>query len=208
LEKSQKEIDLKVLCDVAIEKGATRAKAIEARLIVVDERVQLKCRYPPCFSYGKNLMCPPYTPSAKEFRGYVAKYKHAIIVQRDVPIGEEIRKHIEGEGAELVELVKDKEFFERAEKESAGEWKKLHAIVSAVERESFNKGYYLSLGLVAGSCRLCDTCDPKSPCKKPWEARPSVAAVGIDIHQTAKNAGLELKWGTKETMTLTGLILI
>jgi predicted metal-binding protein len=208
LERPQKEIDLKDLCDLAIKKGATRAKAIDAGLIVVDERVQLKCRYPPCFYYGKNLMCPPYTPSAKEFRGYVAKYKYAIIIQRDVPIGEEIRKHIEDNGAELVGLTKDKEFFERAEKESKREWKKFHAIVSAVERESFKDGYYFSLGLVAGSCRLCNTCDPKSPCKKPWEARPSMAAVGIDVHQTAKNAGLELKWGKKETMTLNGLILI
>lgn len=33
-------------------------------------------------------------------------------------------------------------------------------------------------------------------------------AMGIDVHQTAKNAGLELKWGTKELMTLNGLILI
>jgi predicted metal-binding protein len=102
LAESQKEIDLRELCDLAIKKGATRAKAIEAGLIVVDERVQLKCKYPPCFSYGKNLMCPPYTPSAKEFKGYVAKYKHAIIVQRDIPIWEKIKNRIEDEGTKLI----------------------------------------------------------------------------------------------------------
>jgi predicted metal-binding protein len=206
LQESQKEIDLKELCDFALENGATRAKVIDTGLIVIDERVQLKCRYPPCFNYGKNLMCPPYTPSAKEFREYVAKYKHVIIVQVETPIEEEIEKRIKSKGAKLEELLKDDELFERAR--SMEGWKKLDAVVSAVEREAFKKGYYLSLGLDAGNCRLCDTCDLKWPCKHPWEARPSMEAVGIDVHKTAKNAGLELKWNTKDLMTLTGLILI
>jgi predicted metal-binding protein len=33
-------------------------------------------------------------------------------------------------------------------------------------------------------------------------------AMSVDVSQTAKNAGLDLKWGTKEIMTLNGLILI
>jgi predicted metal-binding protein len=203
----QKETDLKELCDVAIKSGATRAVAFNVESIVVDERVQLKCRYPPCPYYGKNLMCPPYTPTAKEFREYMGKYKHAVLVQMDVPIMEEIKKRIKSEETKLAELVKD-ESLKQAEKEYTKEWTKLHAIVSAVEREAFNKGYRLSLGLVVGNCRLCDTCDPRMPCKKPYEARPSMEAMSIDVHQTAKNVGLELKWGTKETMTLNGLILI
>lgn len=194
MKKPSKENDLKELCDIAIKNGASRAKVINAGLIVVDERVQLKCRYPPCLHYGKNLMCPPYTPSAKEFSGYVAKYKHAIFAQNDVPIEEEIKRRIKGEEAKLTELAKNKEFRNLVKKE----WKKLHAIVSAVERESFNKGYYFSLGLVAGNCKLCDTCDPKLPCTKPWEARPSMEAVGIDVYKTAKKSGLEFKWSTKK----------
>jgi predicted metal-binding protein len=87
-------------------------------------------------------------------------------------------------------------------------WKELETVVSAVEREALNKGYYLSLGLTAGTCRLCNTCDLMWPCKHPWEARPSMEAVGIDVHKTAKNAGLSLKWNSKDFMTLTGLILI
>ncbi len=204
-----KEADLEELCNVAIKNGATRVRAIDARLIVIDERVQLKCRYPPCANYGKNLMCPPYTPSVKEFREIAAKYNSAIMVQIDIPIEEEIKKCIKGEGARLTELLKDEEFLKRLEtsvKETGG--KKLRAVVAAVEREAANKGYYLSLGLLVGNCNLCSTCDLKWPCKHPWEARPSMEAMGIDVNQTAKNAGLELKWGTKENMTLNGLILI
>ncbi len=205
---SPKETDLKELCEHAIKNGATKARVITPELIVIDERVQLKCRIPPCVNYGKNLMCPPYTPSAKEFREIVAKYKFAIMVQIDAPIGEETKKLIKSEGAKLTELWKDEEFSKRLEKDVREVGNKLRAIVSAVELEAFNKGCYLSLGLVIGNCNLCSTCDLKWPCKHPWEARPSMEAMGIDVSQTAKNAGLDLKWGTKEIITLNGLILI
>ena len=191
MKETPKEINLKELCDFAFEKGATMAKVIDAKLIVVDERVQMKCRYPPCLYYGANLMCPPYTPSAKEFREYVAKFKSAIIVQIETPIEDEIQKRIKTKGANLKELVKDKKLLEQTS--SMEGWKKLDKVVTAVEREALNKGYYLSLGLTAGTCRLCNTCDLKWPCKHPWEARPSMEAVGIDVHKTAKNAGLSLK---------------
>lgn len=206
MKETPKEINLKELCDFAFEKGATMAKVIDAKLIVVDERVQMKCRYPPCLYYGANLMCPPYTPSAKEFREYVAKFKSAIIVQIETPIEDEIQKRIKTKGANLKELVKDKKLLEQTS--SMEGWKKLDKVVTAVEREALNKGYYLSLGLTAGTCRLCNTCDLKWPCKHPWEARPSMEAVGIDVHKTAKNAGLSLKWNSKDFMTLTGLVLI
>jgi predicted metal-binding protein len=204
LKKSQLETDLEELCDYAVKNGATRAKVIDAALIAIDERVQLKCRYPPCLFYGKNLMCPPYTPSAREFREYTTKYKNAIIVQIEAPIDEEIKRRINSEGAKLKELLKNYELFEYGREG----WKKLVEVVSAVEEEAFKKGYYLSLGLSAGTCRLCATCDPKSSCKHPWEARPCMEAVGIDVHKTIKNAGFKLKWNTRELMTLSGLILI
>jgi predicted metal-binding protein len=199
-------MDLKELCSFAVKSGAIRAKVVDVGLITVDERVQLKCRYPPCLYYGANLMCPPYTPSAKEFREYVAKYRSAIIVQIETPIEEEIQKRIKRKGSKLEELVKDEELIEQTRLMEG--WKKLNAVVSAVEREALNKGYHLSLGLTAGTCRLCARCDLKWPCKHPWEARPSMEAVGINVHETAKNAGLELRWNVKDLMTLTGLILI
>jgi predicted metal-binding protein len=33
-------------------------------------------------------------------------------------------------------------------------------------------------------------------------------ALGIDVYQTAKNAGFKLEWGTNELITCLGLILI
>ena len=203
--------DLKDLCDLAVESGASRATAIEADKIVVDERVQLKCRYPPCEFYGRSRMCPPFTPTAKEFREYLSRYGYGILVQIEALITNEVRDHIERPDAKLSELMMDKGV-RKAVKDRLTRffpiWKKLLDVISRVEGEAFKRGYYFSLGLSAGACPLCDVCDPEQPCKHPFAARPSMEAVGIDVYTTAKNVGLEFPWSTKEKVVCSGLVLV
>jgi len=88
------------------------------------------------------------------------------------------------------------------------DWKRFHSLISNIERESFKRGYYLSLGLVMGSCRLCEECDTKKACEHPYEARPSMEAMGIDVFKTAKNSGLGFEWNTKKSIMYNGLVLI
>ncbi|MFB0562535.1 MAG: DUF2284 domain-containing protein [Candidatus Lokiarchaeia archaeon] len=201
--------DLEELCDLALQEGASRARVIDTSSIVVDERVQLKCRYPPCVNYGRNLMCPPYTLTAKEFREILEKYKHAVIFQVDKTIDKEIQEYIKNKEANLLDLTKDEKFVETVMKKLAGnEVSEVNKIISTIEREAFKRGYRLTLGLTSGPCRLCEKCDPKNLCKHPFEARPSVEAMGIDVSKTAENAGFKIQWGTKESMNLTALVLI
>ncbi|MEM1659435.1 MAG: DUF2284 domain-containing protein [Candidatus Jordarchaeales archaeon] len=201
------EEDLEELSSLAVRLGATRAKPITVDLIVVDERVQLKCRFPPCPFYGRNKMCPPFTPTAEEFRKYLARYKYALIVQLDVPLTDDIKNYVQT-GVRLEELLSDSAFREALRKRGLQAWKSLNAIVSGVERESFKRGYRFAVGFNAGSCPLCEECDVSAPCKHPFEARPSMEAVGIDVQKTVDNAGLHIAWGTRDVVTLTGLILI
>lgn len=204
---SRFEADLKELCELAIKNGATNAKAIKAKQIVIDERVRLKCRIPQCKYYGQNLQCPPFTPTPKEFKESILKYTHAIIVQIGSPYPEELKKSVRREGAKLSEVVRETEdivgvYFDQI-------WKKLGTIARIVEREAFNRGYYLSLGLgPAGGCALCDECDVTKPCKHPFEARPSMEALGIDVFATSKNAGLEIKFPAGDKIVLNSLIII
>lgn len=207
MDQTREDEKLKELRKFAINSGAMRAKIIDTKLITVDERVQLKCRYPPCINYGKNLMCPPYTPTAKEFEGIVAKYKNAMLVQLDEPIPDTVKTRIKKDNVKLAEMNKEGELVSINAKLTEN-WKKFHALVSNIERESFKYGYYLSLGLIIGNCMLCETCDPKLPCKHPYEARPSMEAMGIDVFKTAKNAGLGFEWNSKTSITYNGLILI
>lgn len=204
---SQADTKLGTLQDFAIKIGADRAKIIDSKLIAIDERVQLKCRYPPCIYYGKNLMCPPYTPSAKEFEEIVAKYRDAMLVQVEAPIPAPVITEIRKDGAKLTEIVKEGDP-EIMNAKLLEDWKKFHALITEIEREAFKNGYYLSLGLVMGSCRLCPECDPKQPCKHPFESRPSMEAMGIDVYKTAKNSGLGFKWNQKDRIIYNGLVLI
>jgi predicted metal-binding protein len=198
---------LKELHDFALKKGASHAKIIAPKKIEIDDRVQLKCRYPPCANYGKNRMCPPYTPPAKEVEGIVAKYRNAMLVQVEAQIPDKIKSRIKEDGAKLVDMVKE-EGIEYFDKKMLDDWKRFHALITDIEREAFKKGYYLSLGLVMGSCRLCDECDPKQPCKHPYESRPSMEAMGIDVYRTAKNSGLGFEWNKKDGILYNGLVLI
>nr|MDO8081026.1 DUF2284 domain-containing protein [Candidatus Freyarchaeota archaeon] len=201
--------DLEEIRELALKEGASRAKVIDTSSIVVDERVQLKCRYPPCINYGRSLMCPPYTPTAGEFREILEKYKYAIIFQVDKTIDKEIQNYIKNKETTLLDLSKDEKFVELVSKKGVwSEGVETNKIISALEREAFKRGYHYALGLTSGPCRLCENCDPKSLCKHPWEARPSMEAVGIDVSKTAENAGFKIQWGTKESMNLTALVLI
>jgi predicted metal-binding protein len=48
--------------------------------VVVEDRVVLKCKV-GCNHYGKTLACPPYTPSAEEFRKIVSEYSYAMFMK-------------------------------------------------------------------------------------------------------------------------------
>lgn len=195
------------LQDFAMKSGANRAKVIDPKWITIDERVQLKCRYPPCVNYGKNRMCPPFTPTAREFEGIIAKYQDAMLVQVEAPLPSAVKTKIRKKGAKLAEIAKEGELVD-FEAQMLADWKKFHALITNIEREAFKSGYYLSLGLVMGSCRLCETCDPQQPCKHPYESRPSMEAMGIDVYKTAHNSGLGFEWNQKDRIIYNGLVLI
>lgn len=47
--------------EVALRAGATSAKIIRSGLVVIDERVRLKCEVPRCAGYGQFLTCVAFT---------------------------------------------------------------------------------------------------------------------------------------------------
>jgi len=197
--------DAKEFCRIALQSGASNAKPIKADKVVVDERVLLKCRYPPCMWYGQCLMCPPFTPSPQEFSNYLRKYRYAVIVQFEFPYPDDLASKI-NDVASLPDLFK----LNGTKLENSIDlgWKNLQKIISIIEKEAFNRGYYFATGLVATSCRLCEKCDPNIPCRHPFEARPSMEAVGIDVYATIKNAGLQTTFKPRDKISLTGLVFL
>ncbi len=205
--------------------GADRAAPLPARAVVVDERVLLKCRVPLCTGYGVNLMCPPNTPTAEETRVALARYEDTLVVQSDIPFrqGEvdavlggagyaeakaaglcQDAAAVAGEEASLPESVAD---YEQRLRDSKNAFLRL---MSALEAEAFKMGYRFAAAYAGGDCELCAVCvgPGGEPCRHPFEARPSMEAVGIDVVATAEAAGLAIEMPATDRPCWTGLLLI
>ena len=88
---------------------------------------------------------------------------------------------------------------------------KLHRLVNKIETTAFKNGYYLAAGFIGGECNLCRECvSPKSakPCRHPFEARPSMEAMGIDVIRTCRKAGMPVSLSSREKVRWTGLVLL
>jgi len=208
LKSTHLDSDLIQLRNSALTLGAKRALTIDTKRIFTDERVRLKCRYPPCRQYGRNLMCPPFTPSASEFKRYLSRYRKALLVEIEGRVPDDIKQILSNKKKRYADLIEDEDFMSRYRKWHVKVWGSLHQIVSDIEREAFRRNYYFSLGLGAEHCMLCQTCNIEGLCRQPLKARPSMEALGIDVHKTLSNVGLTLKWDPIDAIHLYGLVLI
>ena len=65
------------------------------------------------------------------------------------------------------------------------------------------------LHLSSGGCRMCERCTKRDgqPCSFPEHALSSLEAYGVDVYNTAMNAGLKYHHGTN-TVTYFGMVLV
>jgi predicted metal-binding protein len=190
------------LPEKAREFGATHAALMPADQVVVDERVRLKCAVPVCQGYGNYLHCPPNTMSVAEFRVVLGRYSVALLVQVE---SERNSADLDEEGlagknaAELEALLHGEPNL------------LLGRIINRLEAEAFKAGYYYAAGFSGGICLLCPECVSVAsgePCRRPYEARPSMEGMGIDVFKTAAYAGLSISLSSDQPVRWTGLILV
>jgi predicted metal-binding protein len=198
--------------------GAGSAAPLPARAVVVDERVNLKCRVPLCAHYGVNLMCPPNTPTAAETRTALARYSDTLVVQLDIPLTQAaVDEALDGMGyaeaqapgaaASPASGGTQTATYEARLRDSQNEFA---GLMTALEAEAFKMGYRFAAAFAGGDCVLCDVCAGVNgqPCKHPFAARPSMEAVGIDVVATAEAAGLVVELPAVDHPRWTGLLLI
>ena len=182
------------LIKTAMERGATEAKIIPANEIVLDERVILKCQVPLCNEYGNHLLCPPNSPSLAQFREVLKRYSNALLIQLRTPMDQSVSKS---------EQSLKKAIYARANE--------LHEIVNVLEKVAQELHFTFAAGFIGGACKLCDPCvgiKSGKPCKYPFKARPSMEAVGIDVHLTAQRAGLGFSPDIEKEVVWNGLVLL
>lgn len=208
---------LEILCHRAKESGALEAVAIPVTDIVVDERAVLKCLVPRCPFYGTNLMCPPNLMPVSEFKKILKAYHYAILIKIDSALSGSpeglTRLNDASKAWEIVKSAGRKEEqtvtpiteYVRVLRDSQ---ERLYEIITQIESICMREGYCFAAGLSAGACFLCDECvGPKSACRHPFKARPSMEAMGIDVVATAKRAGMRLNFD-RDARSWVGLILV
>lgn len=144
--------------------GVSKAKIIDVRNVVVGNWVRMKCQF-GCGGYGECLTCPPYSPTPEFTKKMLGEYSRGLLMQiENIPPADEERVS-----------------------------KKFKKTVAGLEREIFLDGYHKALGMTAGPCSFCRSCNLSEPCQHPRLARPSMEACGIDVYQTARNCGFSLE---------------
>jgi predicted metal-binding protein len=202
--------EFEFLKQLALDKGAEDAKIIPAKKIVIENRVVLKCKI-GCSNYGKTLMCPPYTPSAEEFRKIANEYRYALFLKfkSKAEADPETAKHLSKPATDPTltpELKKKIHDFWAAWKEDKQNM--LYTVID-LEKAALNRGYPLAIGLVSGTCYLCDKCNlEKKICVNPTRARYSEDAVGVNVKATAKNAGISVTFPFEKNPESFALVLI
>jgi predicted metal-binding protein len=88
--------------------------------------------------------------------------------------------------------------------------RKFHDQLIGLERKAFLAGCHKAFALGAGPCPVCETCPEDGTCRQPEKARPAMEALGIDVYETARRAGIGLKPLTKKGryVKYIGLVLL
>jgi len=160
--------------------GASDAKIIPADLVVIDERVRIKCSYPKCMFYGTNAHCPPHAMDLDDVRKAVGKYRYGIFIRLEVP-AEEFA------GPAVARNSTKQGLF------------KTHDIVTRIESAAFYDGYHLALGFGCGPCKsvfcptqACSALVVGNACRHPSRARGAMECAGMDVFTMAAKAGWDV----------------
>lgn len=158
---------------MAMGSGAVAFAFIEPSKVVTAHWVRLKCQF-GCKNYGTRYTCPPHSPSPEDTRNVLNEYDRAYLIKYEGFLGFD-----EYPPKRITEAMTDLS---------------LHVCKAAldIERHAFLSGYYKAFSYGAHRCRLCDVCalTEQKGCRFPNQARPSLESAGIDVFQTADNAGL------------------
>jgi predicted metal-binding protein len=172
--------DLNIFRQKALELGAAGAEIIEAKQIVVDERVRLKCTVPRCLRAGETPNCPPYVPELDVIRKAFAKFSWGIL----------LKTHLEP-----IEAYAPRRKQGKDEQQSLLFHQKSGEIVYEIERLAYKYGYHLAMGFGGGSCKdylchglICQFLD-SGRCRFPLRARPAMEAMGIDVVDLINKVG-------------------
>ena len=173
--------DTEDLKQKAFEFGADDAYIVLPSELIFDDRAILQCFN--CKNFGVKKTCPPFIMKI-DYEGMFKKYKKGLFV--------------------LVKFDSSIDFA-KARTESTN---KLHKILLKLEKQAFTQDNHFTTSFIGGSCKLCPQgCDEKA-CRNPAMSRIPLESTGVDVVETLKKFGLDLKFPATDTIYRAGLLLI
>ena len=189
--------------------GAIEAKIVTPGMVVVEDRVLLKCKT-GCNMYGQKFVCPPHTPTPQEFRKILREYRAILIAkfpaeaEADEDVGRSLVKNLCSPDTPADLRTRTKEFWDTW----GGDKRRILLAMLALEKAAFNQGYTLAIALTAGSCTLCKKCNLEGTCAHPSMARYPEHALGVNVKKTLKNIGMSITFPFEKHPEGIGTLLI
>ena len=169
-----------------MDSGAYKAAAVTREDIVLDASFRKNCEMNQCGAYGKNWHCPPCIGPIDELIEKAGAYPMGVLYQTVYAIEDSF----------------DIEGMAEAGKKHGELSRRVHArLLEGLAGEDY-------LHLANGGCKICSPCAKVTdePCRFPEMALSPMEGYGIDVYNTAKNAGLKYING-QNTVTQFSLIL-
>ena len=144
----------------ARELGIETCVPFEAFLLKPEQRIRDLCFENKCGKFKNHYMCPPCVGSLASIEDKLTEFRKGILLQYSKPL--DVKNDAAG-------LIRSKLEF--------------HEKVLALEHYADECGLPRALGMIGGSCELCETCKAatREPCPYPAKARMSLESLAVDV---------------------------
>ncbi|MGL5000429.1 MAG: DUF2284 domain-containing protein [Cetobacterium sp.] len=154
---------------------------IDKKDIVFQNKVKMSCFY--CSKYNTRWTCPPRIP-AFDYEKLVEEFDNVVIVYVDMKFTPETYEHVRHTSSFV-----------------------LHKAILKIEEFLLENNESLFNTFVGGSCKLCKNGCADDKCRNPGKARIPMEALGINVVETMKKYGIEIKFPVTDSLMRLGLVL-
>lgn len=154
---------------------------IDTKKLIFEERVKMNCFY--CAKYNTNWKCPPKIPQL-DYMKMFSEFERAAFV--------------------YIRMSLHKNDYETVRKNSSV---LLHQAMLECEKWLYQHNNSTALSFIGGSCKLCKSGCVPGHCANPYQARIPVEALGINVVESIRQYGIEVKFPPTEYMMRIGLLL-
>lgn len=156
-----------------------RTMRISPKNLVFKQKVRESCKQ--CKNYGFKATCPPYIADISYYEKLLKSYKYCVLCFDIFEAEQENWKEC-GKNSSLA----------------------IHKFILKRQKGLIRAGYYFYALFGAGSCKLCDNCT--IPCRNPQNSLIPLEGTGIDVVETMKKYGVNIKFPVNSNFYRIGAI--